>query len=375
MMERRKLKNAFMIAGLVYQTKWGTKTVRNFPHIVAVKKYPAKTVYVFKLPHGVDPSEVKKKDYVFKSMFGEQIEFSGEFTVTMTVHAKSSNESYPYRLEDWDMTKHRLPIIAGKDRNGILHSYDMTTNPHLLIAGETGSGKSVMLRAIITSLVQAKRTGLKLYLADMKRSEFHLFRGVDIVEKVVTKKPEVIATVSWFHDQLEKRGDLLDELELSHVDELPAGRKVDYLLLCIDEFSVLRSEKDTMGELADLAALGRALGIYVILSTQRPDSKVVDGLLKANLTVRYAFRHADKINSRITLGEGAKEDASKIGEEEKGKFYMRYSGCKYLQSPYMTVDEAKALLEPYKTRSRVELKEEPPESIEELDFNFTEEEA
>ncbi|UKL30056.1 DUF87 domain-containing protein [Bacillus phage PK2] len=361
---KKKLKNAFSIAGLYYSTKWNNQTVRNFPRILDVRFKPDKTVYVFRLPHGIDPKELKKKEFVFRSMFGELIELKGDTVVSFTVFHKAHYGSYDYLIEDWEplMKKHRLPIIAGKDVNGELHCYDMTTNPHLLIAGETGSGKSVMLRAILTSLIQAKRTGVKLHLADLKRSEFHLFRNVDIVESVLTDKKHVQKCVKWFHKQLELRGDLLDAHELSHVDELPKDKRVDYLVLCIDEFSILRDQKDTMEQLTDLTALGRALGIYVILSTQRPDRNVIDGLMKANLTVRYAFRHADRINSRITLGDGAKEDASQIDEEDKGKFFMRFSGCKYLQSPYLTVDEAKRILETYKSPLKKRAEYEPSEA-------------
>jgi DNA segregation ATPase FtsK/SpoIIIE, S-DNA-T family len=381
---KKKLKNAFSLAGLYYSTKWNSQTVKNFPHILDVRFYENKTVYVFRLPHSVDPKEVQKKEFVFRSMFGELIEFTGTSKVIMTVFHSQSHGSYDYSFEDLEsvMKKHNLPIIAGKDVNGEFHCYDMTTNPHLLIAGETGSGKSVMLRAILTSLIQHKRHGLQLHLADLKRSEFHLFRGVDIVRSVMTDKKDVKKCVKWFHRELERRGDLLDSHELSHVDELE--KKEDYLVLCIDEFSILREEKDTMEQLTDLTALGRALGIYVILSTQRPDRKVIDGLMKANLTVRYAFRHADKLNSRITLGEGAKADASQIDEEEKGRFFMRFSGCHYLQSPFLDVSEAKKILETYKTpvTSRAEYdRSEASEDIieaeaeEVLEFDLLEEET
>jgi DNA segregation ATPase FtsK/SpoIIIE, S-DNA-T family len=347
---KKRLKNAFSIAGLYYSTKWNGQTVRNFPHILDVRFYPDKTVYVFRLSHGTDPKELQKKEFVFRSMFGELIEFKGTTKVSLTVYKTVHNGTFEYKFEELEevMKSHKLPIIAGKDINGKFYCYDMTTNPHLLIAGETGSGKSVMLRAVLTSLIQHKRQGLQLYLADLKRSEFHLFRNVDIVKSVLTDKKDVSKCVKWFHKELEKRGDLLDAHELSHVDELPKDKRVDYLVLCIDEFSILRDLKDTMEQLTDLTALGRALGIYVILSTQRPDRKVIDGLMKANLTVRYAFRHADKLNSRITLGDGAKADASMIDEEDKGKFFMRFSGCHYLQSPFLDVQEAKTILEEYK---------------------------
>lgn len=348
--EKLKLKNTFNYADIYYKTSRNGKTLYQYPKILDVRFYENKTVYVFRLPHSVDPKELKRKEHVFKSRFGERIEFKGHNPIALTVFNNVQHGSFGYCFDELKhiMNKHRLPIIAGKDILGVFHSYDMTTNPHLLIAGETGSGKSVMLRAILTSLIQYKRKGLQLHLADLKRSEFHLFRNIDIVASLMNEKKDVKKCVSWFHKQLEKRGDLLDLHEVSHVDELPEEARVDYLVLCIDEFSILRDMTETMNQLIDLSALGRALGIYLILSTQRPDRKIIDGLMKANLTVRYAFKHADKINSRITLGEGAKEDASSIDEEDKGKFFMRFSGCKFIQSPYLTTEDAKKLLEPYR---------------------------
>jgi DNA segregation ATPase FtsK/SpoIIIE, S-DNA-T family len=356
-----KLRNAFNTAGLYYKSERNGKKFYKFPSVLDVRfkedpttHKPIQTTYVFRLPHGVDPKELKKKEFVFRSMFGELIEFKGTSTVSLTVFHEVHNGTFDYDFEELQkvMKKFNLPIIAGKDINGKFHAYDMTTNPHLLIAGETGSGKSVMVRAIVTSLIQHFRNGgLQLHLGDLKRSEFFLFRHVDIVKAVMTEKKDVKRCVAWFHKQLGKRGDILDQYELSHIDkynQLEGVKKEDYLVLCIDEFSLLRDEKDTMEQLTDLVALGRALGIYVILSTQRPSSKVIDGNLKANLTVRFAFRHADRRNSNITLGDGAKADASMIDEDDKGKFFMRYGGMKYLQSPFLDEDEAKKLLKEYK---------------------------
>jgi DNA segregation ATPase FtsK/SpoIIIE, S-DNA-T family len=365
-----KLTNAFNTAGLYYTSERNGKKFYKFPSVLDVRFHedpngkPIKTTYVFRLPHGVDPKELKKKEFVFRSMFGDLIEIKGTSTVSLTVFHEVHYGSYDYDFEQLKkvMSKHNLPIIAGKDINGKFHCYDMTTNPHLLVAGETGSGKSVMLRVMLTSLIQYFRHGgLQLHLADLKRSEFSMFRHVDIVKAVMTEKKDVKRCVSWFHKQLAKRGDILDQYELSHIDKynkLEGVEKQDYLVLCIDEFSLLRDEKETMEQLTDLVALGRALGIYVVLSTQRPSAKVIDGNLKANLTVRFAFRHADRRNSNITLGDGAKADASMIDEEDKGKFFMRFGGFKYLQAPYLDEEDreengevilgAKSILKEYK---------------------------
>jgi DNA segregation ATPase FtsK/SpoIIIE, S-DNA-T family len=126
--------------------------------------------------------------------------------------------------------------------------------------------------------------------------------------------------------------------------------------LCIDEVHALEGEKEIFADLHTISAMGRALGIYLIMATQRPDKDVIDGKTKSNLTVRYAFAHADKINSDITLGRGTKADASKI--TKAGQFIYRntksLNNLEILQSPYLPPKDegkfvgAKRLLEPFK---------------------------
>ena len=348
------MKNALRIADLGYKIPKQEAVI--YPAVLDVRFYLNRTVYVFKLHHGINPKEVERKEYVFRSIFGGNLEFSFDTsTVSMTVYNTVLNDSYNFLYEEWNqiMSRHKLPIIAGKDQHGKLFAYNMIENPHLLIAGETGSGKSVCLRSIITSLILHKRRGLRIHLCDLKRTEFFIFRNVDIVDAVITDKKDVGNCIAWFHDQLTKRGKLLDSYEVEHIDkynEIAGIKPLDYLLLCIDEFSILRDQKETMEQIKDLTTLGRALGIFLILSTQRPDRTVIEGILKANLTVRYAFRHADKVNSRITLGDGVSVSASDIHEDEKGKFIMRYTGMNTLQAPFLDVEEAKNLLETYKTQ-------------------------
>ncbi|MGM0807615.1 MAG: FtsK/SpoIIIE domain-containing protein [Bacillota bacterium] len=376
MLLKDKLMNCFRTGELCNETKRNGKTLRKFPNIVEIRPGEDKNVFVFRLPPGLNPAEIKKKEYVFHSYFGQNVDLKGENGIySLTVYSEVQDNKFAYSFEELQkvMKKHNLPIIAGKDRNGKMYSYDMTENPHLLIAGETGSGKSVMLRSVITSLIQHKRKGLQLHLADLKRSEFHLFRNVDVVKAMMTKKDDVIKCIKWYHKQLTVRGDLLDLHEVSHIDKynkLDGVEKQDYLMLCIDEFSLLRNEIDAIDKLVDIAALGRALGVYLILSTQRPDRNIVDGLMKANMTMRYAFKHVDKVNSRITLGENSPVDASKIDKDDKGKFYITGFEYPLLQSPFLDEEVAKEILEPFKER-----KYEPSERETVADVEYKEEDA
>ncbi|GIP25040.1 hypothetical protein J23TS9_01700 [Paenibacillus sp. J23TS9] len=104
--------------------------------------------------------------------------------------------------------------------------------------------------------------------------------------------------------ELRARGDLLDRHEVAHVNDLPEWERPPYIVLAVDEVALLKKEMDIMEGIDEISTIGRALGVFLILSMQRPDATVLDGKLKNNLTVRMAFRHADEINSRITIGSG-----------------------------------------------------------------------
>ncbi len=350
-----KLKNVFRVGEMYHKIEWNGKTFKNYPSVLRVSEGEPKTI-VFKVPKGMNPKDITKKEYVFKQYLGERIslkEKEGVFVLEVFSNERETTFNYDYETLK-DVMKYPLSILAGKNEKGVIKAYNMVEHPHLLIAGETGSGKSVALRMILTSLILHYREGLELYLGDMKRSEFHFFRDIDIVKESINKKKDLIKLLKDIEKEMDRRGDLLDQHEVAHVDELPD--KIPYIIICIDEVARLQKENDVMDILEDISCVGRALGIFLILSMQRPDAKVLDGQLKNNLTVRYAFKHADRINSNITLGQGTKEDASTISDKEPGTFYMRYNGIEKLKAPYLTVEKAKELLKPYKVKS--EKKEE-----------------
>jgi S-DNA-T family DNA segregation ATPase FtsK/SpoIIIE len=348
-----RLKKAFNYAGLYYQTKHKGNTIKTFPYILDIRLKEDKTIYVFRLPHGVDPKELVKKEYVFKSMYGSLIEFKMGNPISLTVYKTVHFGEYDYNFEELYpiMKKYKLPVIAGKDINGNFYCYDMTKTPHLLIGGESGSGKSFTLTAIITSWIQFfNKGGLQLYLADLKRGNFHLFRNKKLVEDVIVDVKKLAVTIKKIRKQIDVRGALIDEHGVDHIDSLPKEVRstLDYIVLCIDEFSLLREEKDALNDLIDLSSQGRALGIYIVLSTQRPDAKIIDGRIKVNLTVRFGFKVDGKVNSNIIMGTG-KVDCSTIDSDEKGKFYFKYNGYHYLQAPKLPPEKAKDILEGYKS--------------------------
>lgn len=296
----------------------------------------------FTIPNGMDPKRIFDALWLFKQGFGPHLDLSEDCSRFTLVIYRADMKQFNYELKDVfpAVRGMSLPVMAGKSRKG-WEAYDMVKHPHLLISGETGSGKSVALRAILTTLIETQGNNIELYCADLKRSEFHLFRG--IAKQVVVDANSLRTVLMKISKEMRDRGDLLDKAEVAHIDDLPNPPK--YILLAVDEVSILRKDNDIMGMLQDISSLGRALGIFLILSMQRPDSKILDGALKNNLTVRMGFRQSDEINSRIAIGSG---EAADIRMSQRGRMYMKGEELKMIQMPYLELKEAQKLLAPRK---------------------------
>lgn len=324
-------------------TGYKGKTYRVQPVVKAVRMYLDRKEATFMLPVGSDPQEVFKKSWIFQQVFGLEAELSmvDARTFMMSIYT-SAVQSFMYNAEEIDQSlgMHRLPVYVGKDRHGDV-VYDMVEHPHLLVAGETGSGKSAALRSILTTLIR-NVDNLDLYCADLKRSEFHLFKG--IAQAVVYETHEVLALVIMLRLEMKRRGDILEAAGVAHVDDLEDP--LNYIILAVDEVALLKKEKDIMQGIEEISTIGRALGVYLVLSMQRPDAQVLDGKLKQNLTVRMALKHADGINSRITIDS---VDAANIKDSEKGRMVLKLNGLRYVQGPNLGLSEAKELLKGYKS--------------------------
>jgi S-DNA-T family DNA segregation ATPase FtsK/SpoIIIE len=144
--------------------------------------------------------------------------------------------------------------------------------------------------------------------------------------------------------EMKRRGDILEAAGVAHVDDLE--NPLNYIILAVDEVALLKKEKDIMQGIEEISTIGRALGVFLVLSMQRPDAQVLDGKLKQNLTVRMALKHADGINSRITIDS---VDAANIKDSEKGRMVLKLDGLRYVQGPNLGLSEAKELLKGYKS--------------------------
>ena len=154
--------------------------------------------------------------------------------------------------------------------------------------------------------------------------------------------------------EVKKRGKLLKQYGIAHVDDLPENAKVPYIGLFIDEIIMLIGEKDILKDLVQIVALGRALGIITCFSLQRPSYDILDTKIRGLLSVRMGFRTTDVQNSKIigTIG------SEKISAETRGRYLLKRSNIQELQAPYITQQEAEKLLKPYKVKEIIE--ENPP---------------
>lgn len=208
-----------------------------------------------------------------------------------------------------------IPIVVGKDISGDAQIIDLTRTPHLLIAGATGAGKSVCVNTLVCSILYRRSPDeVKLIMIDPKIVELKFFNDIPhLLTPVITDPKKALQAIQWCLYEMERRYALLDaigakdirsynsKIEKRHI----ATVKLPYIVLVIDEFADLMatSGKDLEGTIARLAAMSRAVGIHLVLATQRPSVDVITGLIKANFPSRIAFQVASKTDSRIIIDQ------------------------------------------------------------------------
>lgn len=218
-----------------------------------------------------------------------------------------------------------LPVALGKNISNETFVVDLAKMPHLLMAGATGQGKSVGLNAILTSLLYKKHPAeVKFVLVDPKKVELTLFNKIerhylaklpDTEEAIITDNTKVINTLNSLCIEMDNRYELLKDAMVRNVKEYNAkfkARKLNpnnghkflpYIVLVVDEFAdlIMTAGKEVETPIARLAQLARAIGIHLIIATQRPSVNVITGIIKANFPARVAFRVTSKIDSRTIL--------------------------------------------------------------------------
>ena len=254
--------------------------------------------------------------------------------------------------------KFSLPIAIGKKIDNENFIVDLTTMPHLLMAGATGQGKSVGVNAILVSLLYKKHPSqLKFVLVDPKKVELSIYRTIEKhflaklpgeEDAIITDTKKVVHTLNALCIEMDQRYDLLKDAGCRNIKEYNekfASRKLNpnnghkflpFIVLVIDEFAdlIMTAGKEVEMPIARLAQLARAVGVHLIIATQRPSVNIITGTIKANFPARIAFKVSSKIDSRTILDAGGAEQL--IG---KGDMLINYNGdlvrlqCAFVDTP------------------------------------------
>lgn len=251
-----------------------------------------------------------------------------------------------------------LPIALGKTIANETYITDLTKMPHLLMAGATGQGKSVGLNAILASIIYKKHPAyVKFVLVDPKKVELNLFSKIerhylaklpDSEEAIITDTRKVVRTLNSLCIEMDNRYDLLKSAQVRNIKEYNAkfiSRRLNpndghqffpYIVLIIDEFAdlIMTAGKEIELPIARLAQLARAVGIHLIIATQRPSVNIITGMIKANFPARMAFRVTSKIDSRTILDTGGADQLIGRGDMllSTGSDLLRLQ-CAFIDTP------------------------------------------
>ena len=207
----------------------------------------------------------------------------------------------------------KLPIALGKSISGVPIVGDLTAMPHLLIAGTTGSGKSVCINTIIVSLLYKLNPDLcKFILIDPKMLELSTYEGIPhLLTPVITDAKKATSALAWTVKEMNSRYKLMSKVGVRNIDGYNSKHKLKmpYIVVVVDEMSdlMLVAGKEIENYIQKLSQMARAAGIHIIMATQRPSVDVITGTIKANFPTRISFQVTSKIDSRTILGEQGAE--------------------------------------------------------------------
>lgn len=257
-----------------------------------------------------------------------------------------------------------LPVALGKTIEGEVFLQDLAKMPHLLIAGATGSGKSVGLNTLIAGLLYACHpSNLKFVMIDPKKIELQQYREMldhylalpeDGDDAIITDVADALGVLKGCEKEMEQRYDLLSDAKVRGVkgynkkfregllDSKKGHHHLPYIVVIVDELAdlMMTAGKDIEAPIARLAQMSRAVGIHLVLATQRPSVDVITGLIKANFPSRVAYQVASKIDARTILDQNGAEGLVGNGD----MLYMSGSRILRLQGPFVSVDEVDRLM-------------------------------
>jgi len=282
----------------------------------------------------------------------------------VTVRLREIIEACPQDVEE-----KRIPLFLGKDVSGRPMVVDMAKMPHLLIAGRTGTGKSVCLNSLILSILMTRTPEqVRMLMIDPKMVELSPYKRIPhLMHPVITDMKKAEAVLAWAVDKMEERYDLLARVGVRHLDSynkmdhaarcdrmgidpdsedaqvLP--KKMPYIVIIADEMAdmMMTSGKDVEGHIIRLAQKSRAVGIHLVLATQKPTVDVITGLIKSNLPARIAFQVASRTDSRVVLDENGADKL--LGNGDMLFLAPGTSSLRRAQGTYVSDDEVNGIID------------------------------
>jgi DNA segregation ATPase FtsK/SpoIIIE, S-DNA-T family len=256
---------------------------------------------------------------------------------------------------------HKIPICIGKDITGNTEVVDLSKFPHLLVAGTTGSGKSVFINSLLTSLLyKFEPNELRLILIDPKMIELSVYNDIPhLLTPVVTEPRKSIIALKWVCNEMERRYQLMNEVGCRSLENFnnQTDEKIPFIVVVIDEMAdlMMTAGKEVEHYVQRLAQKARACGIHLVMATQRPSVDIITGSIKANFPSRISFQVASKYDSRTILGEVGAEQLLGNGDMlmmKNGSGIIRY------QSGFMSDKEVQKMITEIKSSHATQYVEE-----------------
>lgn len=269
-----------------------------------------------------------------------------------------------FRNEAYINCRYRLPIALGKDITGVPIVTDLTRMPHLLIAGATGTGKSVCINTMINSIIfKLPPNKVRFLMIDPKRIELSVYNDIPhLLHPVVTHPKEATNALVWAVTEMERRYELLSATESRNIDTY--NQKISrhkeeyeflpYIVLIVDELAdlMMTSSKKVEESLARLAQMARAAGIHLVIATQRPSVDVLTGIIKANFPTRISFQVSSRVDSRTILDSIGAENL--LGNGDMLFLPPGVSGIQRIHGAFISEDEVKRITDFLKAQRKAD---------------------
>ena len=327
---------------------------------------PVVTTFEFKpLPHIKVSKILALQDDLAMALKAQSIRIQapipGKDVVGIEIPNEKQDTIYLREILESDIfqnAKSPLTLALGKDIVGSPFVTDLAKLPHLLIAGTTGSGKSVGINAMILSLLYRNSPDeLKIIMIDPKMLEFSIYNDIPhLLTPVITDAKKAITALNAMVKEMERRYKLMAKMRVKNIENYnkKSNEKMPYIVIIIDELAdlMMTSGKDVEYSIARLAQMARASGIHLIVATQRPSVDVVTGLIKANLPSRISFKVGQKIDSKVILDQFGAE--SLLGRGDMLFTPPGITGLLRLHAPFTSEEEIEKIVEFLKSQREVE---------------------